>query len=106
MISRLTTLHWTTKNGTHPSLEVRQVGTRIVEYCCDRPDCVWGENGGRTMYRDVSGLFYRNLEDKNVESTGDDGVLAYEFQRGAKTLPGHVYEESMVFGQPEQKKLL
>ena len=75
-----------------------EVGTSIVWYCCDTSDLCFGEDCGRTLelwvsnvigFWDLSELFFRSLEDKNVESSAEDGALTWEVWKGKlKTLSG------------------
>jgi hypothetical protein len=58
------------------------------EYCCDRPDHVW-ERLWNFELEEISGLFFRGFDDKNVESSAGDGGLACVVSEGRlKTLSG------------------
>ena len=94
---------------------LRQVGTRIVGYCCDRPDNVVLRGIAGTVefcvrkdieYGELSELFFRSLEDKNVESSADGGGLAREDSEGSKDLYCHSCEESVASQQQGRKNQL
>lgn len=50
-------------------------------------------------YRELSNLFCRSLEDKNIESSADSRSLAHNISEGSKPLLRHLCDGSVVSGQ-------
>jgi hypothetical protein len=79
---------------------VRQLITRIGEYCFDTPGhAVFREGCGSIWNFVMEKLFFKSLEDKNVEISVEDEGLNCEVSEGSKDSTRPLCEESVVCQQ-------